>query len=73
MPTERGRGEIIVIVTEDNVPLDQLLNRHKDLQVIPEGEDYLAEIVGKLMAVWTGDDRNRAIRWGMASEEYVIR
>jgi len=71
-PTKRGRGQIIVIVTEDNVPLEQLLNRHKDLQVIPEGEDYLAEIVGKLMAVWTDDDRNRSVRWGMASEEYVV-
>jgi len=71
-PTEPGSGEIIVIVTEDNVPLDQLLNRHKDLQVVPSGDHYLAEIVGELMAVWTGDKRNRAVRWSMASEEYVL-
>jgi hypothetical protein len=72
-PDERGRGEIIVIVTEDNVALDRLLNRHKDLEVVASGDQYLAEIVGELMAVWTGDERNRAVRWGMASEDYVIR
>ncbi len=71
-PIERARGEIIVIVTEDNVPLDQLLNRYRDLTVVPAGDAYLAEIVGELMAVWTGGKRNRAVRWGMASEDYVI-
>jgi hypothetical protein len=72
VPDKPGSGHIIVIVTEDNVPLDQLLKVHRDLEAIPAGDAYLAEITGKLMKVWTGDERNRPVRWGVAVANYVI-
>jgi hypothetical protein len=72
-PDKPGKGQIIVIVSEDNVPLDQLLSRHKDLEAVPEGDAYLAEITAKLIAVWTGDERNRSARWGVAAANYVVK
>jgi hypothetical protein len=67
-----GNGRILAIVTKDNVPLDALLSRHRDLEVVPEGSDYLAAIAQQLFRVWAGDERNRAANWGMASAEYLV-
>jgi hypothetical protein len=72
VPDSAGRGEIIAIVTEDNVALDGLLGRHRDLVVVPDGDAYLAQITGKLMQVWTDDSRNRPVKWGMAIADYVV-
>lgn len=70
---EPGTGQILAIVTEDNVLLDALLARHRDLEIVAEPQAYLAEIAQRLLTVWTGDSRNRPIRWGMAVAHYDIQ
>jgi len=72
VPQTPGRGEIIAIVTQDNVRLEDLLGRHRDLTVVPNGEAYLAQIAAELMQVWTDDSRNRPVKWGMAVADYVV-
>lgn len=72
---EAGGGKIVVVVTEDKVPLDALLDRTKTkgIEAVGEASEYLGAIVGQLMAVWTGDSQNRAVRWGIATAEYKIQ
>lgn len=70
--SEAGTGQILVIVSEDNVALDALLNQHKDLGAVPNGQDYLAAIARQLLAVWRGDERNRPVRWGLATARYRV-
>ncbi len=70
--TEAGSGRILAIVSEDNVALEDLLAEHRDLQVVPETSAYLASLVHRLLSVWTGDERNRAVRWALASADYSI-
>jgi hypothetical protein len=71
--TERGKGQIAAIVSEDNVPVDELLGRNKGLEVVPDPGSYLSGILHALLAVWTGDERNRAVRWSLATASYEVR
>ena len=68
--SEPGQGQIIAIVSEDNVQLADLLGRHRDLMVVPYGDAYLAELAQRLMAVWSGDERSRPTRWSLVVERY---
>lgn len=67
------RGKIIAIVTEDNVSLDGLVAKTRDLSIVPNPKAYLATILQSLMKVWTGDRQNRPVRWGLAVADYEIR
>ena len=71
--TEPGKGQIMAIVSEDNVPIDELLSRNKDLGIVDKPGAYLAEIAQALLQIWTGDERNRAVRWGLATANYEVR
>ena len=71
--TERGKGQIMAIVSEDNVPVDELLARNKGLEVVSHPSAYLAEIAQALLGVWTGDARNRSVSWGLATAKYEVR
>ena len=71
--TEAGKGKIMAIVAEDNVPLDSLLDKNKGLEVISNPSSYLGQIAQALLDVWTGDERNRPVKWGLAVAEYEIR
>lgn len=70
--TEPGRGQILVIVTKDNVPVDSLLERHRDLEIVPNGRDHLSAIAQSLLRVWTGDARNRPVSWGLVAARYEV-
>ncbi len=70
--TEAGRGKIVAIVTEDNVPLNDLLNRNRDLSVVASPVDYLSDIADRLLDVWTGDPENRSTRWSLAEVPYSV-
>jgi hypothetical protein len=71
---ERGSGKIIVLVTEDHVPLDGLLNKTSARGIEPVGEasQYLGEIAQSLFSIWTGDAQNRPVSWGLATARYTI-
>lgn len=71
--TEVGTGQIVVVVSQDNVALDALLDRNKALEVIPDANAYLAEITRALLGVWTGDARNRPVKWALGSVRYEIK
>lgn len=71
--TEKGKGQIVAIVSEDNVPVDALLGRNKGLEVVANPRNYLSEILNALLAVWTGDERNRAARWGLGTATYEVK
>ncbi len=68
-----GRGQLLAIVSEDPVPLDSLLNQHKDLQVIARPETYLTALVQPLRQPWTGDRFNRQVAWSLVKVKYEIR
>ncbi|PIE12046.1 MAG: hypothetical protein CSA72_02735 [Rhodobacterales bacterium] len=69
---EVGTGKLVAIVTRDNLPLDDLLSRTRDLSVMPNEETYLSELAHHLMSVWHEADTNRAVHWSLASVDYVI-
>lgn len=71
---EAGQGKIIAIVAEDKVPLDTLLEgtRAKGIDVIGRPSEYLGSIAEALLTVWTGDPRNRPVKWGLATASYEI-
>lgn len=69
---EAGKGQLLAIVTEDNVPLEDLLQRNRDLEIVPNGDAFLAALAQQLMAVWTGDERNRPVRWALAKVRYEV-
>jgi hypothetical protein len=70
--TQLGSGQILAIVMKDNVALEALLGRHRDLELVPEPSAYLAEIAQQLLKVWTGDKRNRPARWSMSMARYIV-
>jgi hypothetical protein len=67
-----GKGSVFAIVSEDNVPVAGLLNKHKDLEVVPRPEEYLTELAAKLREVWHSDSLNRQSRWSMTEHGYMI-
>ena len=69
---ETGSGRILAIVSEDNVALEDLVEEHRDLEIVPDASAYLASLVHRLLSVWTGDERNRAVRWAFASAHYRV-
>jgi hypothetical protein len=71
--TKPGSGEILAILSEDNVPLADLLGRSRDLAAVPNGDDYLAEMAQRLMSAWTNDERTRPARWSLATARYIIK
>jgi Domain of unknown function (DUF4384) len=70
--TELGRGQILTIIAEDNVPLDDLLGRSRDLEVVPNGETFLAELARRLLQAWTGDEKTRPTRWSLVTVRYTV-
>ena len=70
--SDPGRGNILAIIAKDSIPIDGLLARHRDLEVVSEGEEYLAVIARHLMKVWTGDARDRPVHWAMAAAPYEV-
>ncbi len=71
--SEAGKGKLLAIVTQDNVSLDDLLAKHRDIAVVADSKAYLSEIAAKLMAVWTADPHNRPVHWSLAVAEYEVK
>jgi hypothetical protein len=71
---EAGSGKIVVVVTEDKVPLDTLLDatKSKGIEAIGAPSQYLGQIAEQLLSIWTGDAQNRPARWGIATASYTI-
>ena len=44
----------------------------RTLAYLRAGDAYLAELAQKLMAVWTGDERNRPVTWALATARYEV-
>ncbi len=67
-----GRGALIAIVVKDPIPLNDILNTQKDLDVIENQTEYLTSVAGRLRRIWTNDSHNRRLRWSLAEQEYEI-
>ncbi len=67
-----GRGRLLAVVTEDPVDLSSLLAPHKDLTVIANPGDWLAQITQRLRRTWHDGATNRQTRWGLAIQDYEI-
>lgn len=67
-----GEGTLIAIVTQDNVPLNELVRASGDLSPQGDPQRYLAELARTLMEVWAGDDANRRLNWSMSTLRYTI-
>jgi hypothetical protein len=67
-----GRGQLIAIVTEDQVDLGGLLDEHRDFEPIEDKLELMKSIAERLYAVWTGDEENRGARWAVGYAEYRI-
>lgn len=70
--SESGSGQIVAIISEDNVSLDSLLARYRDLAAVPDPDAYLSELAQRLMQRWHGEDRTRPSRWSLVSTTYKI-
>lgn len=70
--TEVGKGQILAIVTGDRLPIEDLLDRNRDLSILVDGTDFLAEIARKLLSVWTGGARNRPVQWRLGVAGYEV-
>jgi metacaspase-1 len=71
--TSPGVGKIVTIISEDNVPVDQLLGKHKSTMTVGDGAAYLAELSRHLHKTWRGDKDNRSPRYATASARYEIK
>ena len=67
-----GRGKLLAIVTEDKLPLDQLLAANRAIAVVPNSEEFVSELASNLLAVHDKDEKNRAVRWSLGALEYEI-
>ncbi|MCP5082152.1 MAG: DUF4384 domain-containing protein [Alphaproteobacteria bacterium] len=67
-----GRGKLLAIVTEDKVPLDQLLAANRAIAVVPNSEEFVTDLASNLLAVHRKDKKNRAVRWSLGALEYEI-
>ncbi len=70
-----GQGQVIAILTEDEVDFGALLDPEGDepFKVAENGQAELAKVVKALSDVWRGGDRNRPIAWSLASQDYSVR
>lgn len=71
--SEPGKGNIVAIIAEDNVPVDELLNQSKASVVVKDGAAYLAKLSAALNSTWRKDVSNRAVRWSMNAVPYEVR
>jgi len=67
-----GDGTLVAIVTEDDVALSALLEGNGSFGPIPNAPEYLAKLAAKLIEIWTKDEKNRALRWSLATRKYRI-
>jgi hypothetical protein len=67
-----GQGVLLAIVTEDHVPLDDLLDLQKGLQFIENSTGYLVSLAARLRQTWREDRFNRSLRWSLAEQQYTI-
>ncbi|HPE70744.1 MAG TPA: caspase family protein [Candidatus Competibacter sp.] len=68
-----GPGRLLAVISADPVSLDDLLARHKDLQVIARPETYLTTLAERLQQPWTGDRFNRQTEWSFVEAVYEIK
>lgn len=68
-----GPGTLFAIVTEDPVSLEDVLNRHRDLNVVGDARTYLADIAERLRKPWReADGATRTVNWSFAEITYEI-
>lgn len=67
-----GEGKLLAIVTEDDVPLGQLLDANRAIAVVPNSEEFVSELASNLLEVHRKDKKNRAVRWSLGALGYTI-
>jgi len=69
-----GQGRLIALVTSDPVDLSDVAPASRGLRPVPETEqnDYFLRIAEHLRQPWTGDTRNRPVRYALAEQTYHI-
>ncbi len=67
-----GEGKLLAIVTEDDVPLGQLLDANRAIAVVPNSEEFVSELASNLLQVHSQGEKNRAVRWSLGALGYKI-
>jgi hypothetical protein len=67
-----GQGTLLAVVTEDPVDLQAVVTPYKDLQVVPNGEDYLTTLAARLQEPWRQDTANRQTHWSLGKLDFTI-
>jgi hypothetical protein len=67
-----GPGTLWAVVTEDPVDLQAVVTPYKDLQVIPNGEDYLTTLAARLQEPWRQDTANRQTHWSLGKLDFTV-
>ena len=52
-----GEGKLLAIVTEDDVPLGQLLDANRAIAVVPNSEEFVSELASNLLQVHSTEVR----------------
>jgi hypothetical protein len=67
-----GEGTLMAIVTEDNVPLSDLVQGSRDFSTVDDPQAYLASLAQSLMSIWRDETANRRMKWSMSTLNYTI-
>lgn len=67
-----GHGQLIVVVTDGNVDLSDLVTATRGLEVIPNARDYLTEIAARLRKAYRDGDDLYLPRWAVGHIDYEI-
>lgn len=68
-----GAGRLVAVVTADPVDFSDIATQARNLEPVPVGADtdYILIIAERLRQVWTGDEVDRPVRYGLAQRRYV--
>ena len=67
-----GPGEVIAIVTRDQVNFDRLLDEYRGFEPVENKLDFMKSIAARLYAVWKEDGENRGAQWAVGYADYQI-
>lgn len=70
-----GEGRLVAVVTADPVDFSDIASAPRDLMPVPVGADvdYVLVVLERLRQVWSGDEIDRPVRYGLVTQPYRTR
>jgi len=68
-----GSGYLVAIVTEDPIPLDDLLDQYRDSSPVPDAREWLLTLGERLRDLWLEETGTRTVLWSADAVEYEVR